>query len=175
MLVFLVFWEAPEVRETLVRLEGLIHRGGYTSSGLFIRNVQSECLQLWNPRRNIDDYVNWAPRAYNTVPDHMANAAMDRESAWEHWHTGMLRAHLAGNGSLKLCVDGGLRRFPGPSSTGLAAMGLALYMVQEHVIAKPTFTLAGLAAQPLENASSAFETKILTLEWALGRISPLLI
>ena len=30
----------------------------------------------WHPHRDIDDFVRWAPSSYNTVADHMVNAAM---------------------------------------------------------------------------------------------------
>ena len=38
----------------------------------------------WKPRRNIGKFVDWRPRRYNVVADHLCNAAMDGE---RHEHT----------------------------------------------------------------------------------------
>ena len=77
------------------------------------RRITDGILQLstlgWSPKRETDQYIIWARRHLNTVPDHLANAAMDSGSTWEWSDTDRLQAARANNGSLRICVDGGFR------------------------------------------------------------------
>ena len=124
----------------------------------------------WSPRRDIDPIVIWSPREYNTVADHMVNAAMDNNCAWQKWDRQLLEDHIKRGGSLRICVDGGLRR--GTDSLDKpSALGCAIYLVRK---VQPQYTLAGLQAAPVKSVGSAFQAEAMALEWAINLINVLM-
>ena len=66
----------------------------------------------WMPRLDVGEIVQWAPRKYNTVADHLVNVAMDCQSDWLWEDAGLAHIAKSDNARIKICVDGGLRRQP---------------------------------------------------------------
>jgi hypothetical protein len=124
----------------------------------------------WFPRRDIDPYIVWAPREYNTVADHFANVAMDSMTMTLHWDETRMEKHLSTNGSFKLCVDGGLRMCPSDSSRNVAGFGCALYAAIQSQLEGWTYTPVFMAAMPVTEIRSAFQCEVMALEWSLNEV-----
>ena len=121
------------------------------------------CEHGWRPRRDTDDLIIWAPREYNVVADHLANAAMDCGSGW-YWEDAQgITDALKQAPQFKVCVDGGLRR-----SSGDAAMAVAIFIVRQGAYIPVLYS-----AQPLKNLHSAFQAEAHSLELALTILSQL--
>ena len=117
----------------------------------------------WRPKRDIDPILIWSPREYNTPADHLVNAAMDTGTDWSWINQGVLRA--AKVGTVRLCVDGGLRkRHHGEHRGGL---GCAAFLRFPNGSYEPFF----LAGTVMHGATSAFHTEASALEWALTQSS----
>ena len=118
----------------------------------------------WLPRRNIDNFIIWARREYNTVADHYANAAMDNNCGWE-WRD---CSRVSETASFKICVDGGLR---GSSLDTIrpASMGCAIYVAaQSEQSTDAQYYPVCFAAQPLHDTRSAFQAEAMAIEWCLS-------
>ena len=114
------------------------------------------------PRRDIDPYIVWAKREYNTPPDHLANAAMDHACGWEWQNDGELEQIKARLCGMKICIDGGRRAHS-------AAIAFAVYSF--HISPEGQyFKLAWLRTELVKGTQSAFETEALALEWSLSII-----
>jgi hypothetical protein len=121
------------------------------------------CENGWRPKRDTDDMITWAPRKYNVVADHLANAAMDCKRDW-HWEDvqHLVDANSHGHGiRLKVCVDGGLRR-----SSNDASMAVAIFLARDG----GTFTPILYAANMLQGVCSAFQTEVHSLESAMTHL-----
>ena len=111
----------------------------------------------WRPKRDTDDIITWAPRRYNVVADHLANAAMDGKCDWMWEDTSKIIATYAHGLQLKVCVDGGLRR-----SSGDASMAVAIFVAQDGIYVPVLY-----AAKLLNGVRSAFQSEAHSLEFAL--------
>lgn len=118
----------------------------------------------WSPKRDIDPFILWSRREYNSPPDHIANAVMDTGRSWEWMDNDMLRRVKCQGGSLKICVDGGWR---GPSSAGIA---FSAYEAHLDGAGNFSFAPAWLSGQPISCTQSAFQTEAMALDWTLSKI-----
>ena len=107
--------------------------------------------------------IIWSPREYDAVPDHLVNAALGAKCAWRQWDRARLDAHIRDGGSLKICVDGSMRR----GAEDQAALGYAVYMLTTSSSGELKYTLAGLEAMLVEDIHSAFQSECAALECAL--------
>ena len=115
----------------------------------------------WLPIQNLADYIIWAPREYNTVADHAANATMDLKASWSIVNDVLLEQALADNANLRLCVDGGRR------NQHLASIGMALYAARCDHDGIFYYELLVRQGHLLSEVESAFVAEALGLEWAL--------
>ena len=81
----------------------------------------------WKPRRDIDPYVIWSKREYNTTADYIVNLAMDSNAPVGSLDSVGIREHADAGGAFKVCVDGGLREAWDSDGNQLAAIGMAVY------------------------------------------------
>ena len=114
----------------------------------------------WEPRRDIDPYIIWAKREYNTPPDHLANAAMDADMQWEWRDEAELEQIKRSTCGMKICIDGGLR-------AEIGAIAFACYSFTVDASHGPISKPAWMNAQPVRGMHSAFETEATALEWSL--------
>eukprot|EP00973_Karenia_brevis_P012183 1653866-Karenia_brevis.AAC.1 len=63
----------------------------------------------WRSRKVTAHYIEWSPREYNTVADHIANVTMDRGGSWEFIRKDYLQNAVSQGSNLLLCTDGGSR------------------------------------------------------------------
>ena len=107
----------------------------------------------WKPRRDIDPFVIWSARKFNSAADYMVNLAMDAGRDFEI-DLGRLRQQSLRHIRLKVCIDGGLRR------CGSAALGIVVYGADG-----PEAVEIGRAARKLTGIGSAFQSEATALEW----------
>ena len=107
--------------------------------------------------------VSWAPRRYNTVADHLVNAALDQHTDFCVVDHEAFRRQWRSGGGFKLLVDGGLRTTTA-SAQPLAAIGGAIYIVEFVGTPNPKYTMVGWMAQQLRDVHSAFQTEVLALD-----------
>ena len=103
--------------------------------------------------------IDWRPREFNTAADHAVNVTLDSGASWESIDEALLDNALRSRSSLRLCVDGGLRR------SGLAGAGFALFAYTGE--GGDLYQLLGRQGLHLLDVGSAFEAEALALEWAL--------
>ena len=129
----------------------------------------------WLPRKDIDPLVLWSPRRYNTVPDHLANAAMDQNKSWHWLDEAGLQDEMARGRLLKICVDGGLRGHHGMANRP-AAIACAVYRIAsaKNPVEKPCQTLILLSATPVTGFQSAFQAEVTAVDWTLDLLERIL-
>ena len=114
----------------------------------------------WKPLSDTHDFVEWAPREYNVVADHAANATMDCGIDWKIENSqGIAEAKATGE-RFRICSDGGRR------SGSLAAAGVAIYSV-DVVDGCARCTELVRAGKQVQSIESAFLAEAVSLEWAL--------
>ena len=112
----------------------------------------------WRPRRDVTPFIEWDPRASNTIADHAANVTLDEGDSWmQHEKTVEDTGLHIDSVNFHLRVDGARR---GDSSS---AAGMAL-MVHG---ADGKATILRRAGLLLKSSSSAFLAEMLAMEWAL--------
>ena len=112
------------------------------------------------PRIDTAPFVEWDPRKYNTLADHAANVALDKQSGWMVQDACALQA-VDSRTNYRLCIDGAVR------GDGAAAAGLALLLYGPSHNGRVLYRGGCL----LGNLNSAFLAEMLALEWALTRFS----
>ena len=117
----------------------------------------------WRPKRDIDNLLIWARREFNTPPDHLANAAMDNDSAYEWRENSKLQQAKRDGESFRICIDGGRRE-----RERKAAIAFAVYSVSLGSDGEQMQRLVWMSAQPVQNMISAFQTEATALEWTLS-------
>ena len=139
------------------------------------RRLLALSQQGWDTRHLADPYIIWSPRAHNTPPDHLCNAAMDNKMDFV-WHDkNKVAEAMERKFCIKVCVDGGMRGPPGHPTQ--SAMGVTIYrrVIQQS---GPTHSYAYdpmyYSAQQLYNVSSAFQSESMALECALDTLSSFL-
>ena len=120
------------------------------------------------PLRDAQDFIIWAPREYNAVADHAANATMDAQESWTRCNMPALADALLLGQNLRLCLDGGRR------SSEQAALGLALYSVTGISNGRATYTVIARRGHLLHRVDSAFVAEAVALEWGLQYLIELL-
>ena len=113
------------------------------------------------PRTNAADYIEWRPRAFNKVADHLCNMALDTTCSRQHVDTAAIAELWARRCHFQFFSDGGLR-------TGQrAALGWILYGVicTPH---QPLWTVLAWKSTYMEASLSSFTLEAMALEDGLA-------
>ena len=108
----------------------------------------------WQPRQDTTSFIEWDPRAYNSLADHAANTALDQHRDWMQSEQLSTSPMLAECTNFRLCVDGA-RRGDGSAAAGLTL--LAYPGGSDPIILRRGGFLLG-------NLSSAFLSEMLAME-----------
>ena len=117
-------------------------------------------------------FVIWAPRSFNSPPDHLCNAAMDEGADWEWRNEPLLSQSFRSKACFKICVDGGLRAKSGDkNSEQKAAMGVAIYCkVLDGTNKTWNYVPVFFSATRLWGVASAFHCEACALERAFDKV-----
>ena len=112
--------------------------------------------------------VEWRPREYNSVADHLCNVTMDSGLCIDQSFPDCLRRALDRGSNLQIYSDGGFR------SPNQAATGWALYecSCEDGCV---RFKLLAQGSAALKSCRSSFEAEVLALEAAVLNLARLVL
>eukprot|EP00973_Karenia_brevis_P023709 3267625-Karenia_brevis.AAC.1 len=122
----------------------------------------------WATRSPAAGFVEWAPRKYNVVADHIANVTMDRGQDWQLIRPQSLRESVEAGCNILVCSDGGKRETA--ASAAWIAYACSLTTSSEY-----RFQILGQKGSYLQSCTSAFLAEALALEDAINSICRLII
>ena len=108
------------------------------------------------PSTDISDIVEWDPSEYNTVADHSANIALDKEEEWFDDHLEKLRLAQEQGANTRLCFDGARR------GSGAGAGRLAIFAYWQG-----DSQLLYKAGRPVGYLSPSSVAESIAFEWGL--------
>lgn len=111
----------------------------------------------WWPKRDCDNYVQWAPRRHNRPADHLANVAMDEAGDFTWCED--LKIDRASLSRIAVTSDGGFR--------GKMAGSSSAFIVWKLTVASRTAEPIAMSYAFWRCGRSAFEAEIVALDQAL--------